>query len=321
MDPTHDSTYLGILQTEKNIANFLDSFFGFLYRCTDFYIETTADQRLGFPPGFAEKLVVNTLQKWQNLKKVPESSIQLADPPPAIQECTVTSDNSIGVYKNLESSLEKSDRDIAASKADKKPQIATKKRDESGCYNGASYDNYRWSQSINELDVQVHVPEDVRSSKQVRVGLEADKLEVSILQPLQAHETQNTAYASSSQWNTIVKGDFAFKVKSSESYWCLEPGKHINIHLEKGGERWWDCLLTGEPKIELSKIDCSRNLSEMGEIEQMKVEELMWNQRRKLLGQPTSEEMRMEQILQKAWNAEGSPFKDTEYDPSLVKFN
>lgn len=46
-----------------------------------------------------------------------------------------------------------------------------------------------------------------------------------------------------------------------------------------------------EPKIELNKIDCSRNLYEMGLTEQMKVEELMWNHQQKLLGKPTSDQL------------------------------
>lgn len=46
-----------------------------------------------------------------------------------------------------------------------------------------------------------------------------------------------------------------------------------------------------EPKIELNKIDCSRNLDEMGLTEQMKVEELMWNHQQKLLGKPTSDQL------------------------------
>lgn len=29
----------------------------------------------------------------------------------------------------------------------------------------------------------------------------------------------------------------------------------------------------------------------------------------------------MEAIMKKAWNAEGSPFEGTSYDPSIIKFN
>lgn len=66
---------------------------------------------------------------------------------------------------------------------------------------------------------------------------------------------------------------------------------YSQIHLEKASERWWEALIIGEPKIDLTKIDCSRNLDEMGSEEQMKVQELMWNHQQKLLGKPTSEQI------------------------------
>lgn len=56
-------------------------------------------------------------------------------------------------------------------------------------------------------------------------------------------------------------------------------------------ERWWEALLVGEEKIDLAKIDCSRNLDELGAAEQMKLEELIWNHQRKLIEKPTAEEI------------------------------
>lgn len=89
----------------------------------------------------------------------------------------------------------------------------------SDCYNGASYDNYRWSQSIGELDVVVRLPEEARTSKDVRVQLSAEEIEVAVKSSEEGAEV----------WKTLLKGRFSFKIKSSESYWCLEPGKHISV--------------------------------------------------------------------------------------------
>ena len=36
---------------------------------------------------------------------------------------------------------------------------------------------------------------------------------------------------------------------------------------------------------------------------------------------PTSDELKNEDMLQKAWNAEGSPFQGTPFDPSKVNFS
>lgn len=135
----------------------------------------------------------------------------------------------------------------------------------------------------------------------------------------------------------------------------------VQIHLEKTVQRWWEALIKGEPKIELSKIDCSRPIDDLGDNEQMKVQELMWNHQQKLLGRPTSEQIvnismvfyvtyllfskyesekfgvpdtkifsffslvtllqNLEKVLKKAWNVEGSPFKGSKYDPSVLNFN
>lgn len=46
---------------------------------------------------------------------------------------------------------------------------------------------------------------------------------------------------------------------------------------------------------------------------------IMYEQQRKMQGLPTTEEEKQIEALKKAWDAEGSPFKGTPFDPS--KFN
>jgi hypothetical protein len=46
-----------------------------------------------------------------------------------------------------------------------------------------------------------------------------------------------------------------------------------------------------EEKIDLSKIDASKPMEDLAQDEQMKIQELMWNQERKRQGLPTSEEL------------------------------
>lgn len=45
----------------------------------------------------------------------------------------------------------------------------------------------------------------------------------------------------------------------------------------------------------------------------------MYEQQRKQMGLPTTEEEQQMEMLKKAWDAEGSPFKGQPFDPS--KFN
>lgn len=59
MSEMYDNALLGILQHVGNIQDFLQVFFGFLYRKTDFYrLLSSPNDKMGFPPGVAEKMVL-----------------------------------------------------------------------------------------------------------------------------------------------------------------------------------------------------------------------------------------------------------------------
>ncbi|XP_046817778.1 uncharacterized protein LOC124423734 isoform X1 [Vespa crabro] len=184
----------------------------------------------------------------------------------------------------------------------------------SDSYNGAIRDTYIWSQTITDIDVLVKLPKLSLKVKDLRVNIETQRIKI---EAIQRYKTSNESIKEP-EWTTIFKGELIFKTKKDESVWSLISG-YVSIHLEKVSERWWDALIMEEPKIELNKIDCSRNLYEMGLTEQMKVEELMWNHQQKLLGKPTSEQLKMEEIMKKAWNAEGSPFQERREDKEDIK--
>lgn len=54
-----DDVFLGLAQQHGGIQPLLNSFFGFLHRRTDFYVQFPEGTRasMGFPPGAAEKMV------------------------------------------------------------------------------------------------------------------------------------------------------------------------------------------------------------------------------------------------------------------------
>ena len=62
----YDSALLGILSHEAAVQPFIDVIFSFLSRKTDFYrTMKTKEQSFGFPPGVAEKMVMNSFKKYQ----------------------------------------------------------------------------------------------------------------------------------------------------------------------------------------------------------------------------------------------------------------
>lgn len=116
---------------------------------------------------------------------------------------------------------------------------------------------------------------------------------------------------------SLLEGELCRKCKNQETIWSIDRNI-LQIHMEKVQEMWWDCFLKSENKIDLSKMDCSRPFHELSEEAQAKIEELTYNQERKRRGLPTTDQIKLEETLKKAWNAEGSPFSG-EYDPSKVK--
>lgn len=79
-------------------------------------------------------------------------------------------------------------------------------------------------------------------------------------------------------------------------------------------------MLISEPLLDLEQMDCSRPIEELTEEAQVKLEHLRWDAEQKNRGLPTSSEIKRNKLLEKAWDADGSPFKGMPFDPNLVPF-
>lgn len=176
-------------------------------------------------------------------------------------------------------------------------QIQTERFNASESFNGAVYENYSWSQTINEVDIIVRVPENT-TTKNLTVSILTNRITVKVADV------------------ELLSGELCQKCKHSDAIWSLDKRK-LQIHLEKTLEMWWECLIKSEPKLDVSKIDCTRPFEDLPEEAQAKIEQLEWNQERKRLGLPTTDEINIRKTLKQAWNAEGSPFSGP-FDPSAV---
>lgn len=179
-------------------------------------------------------------------------------------------------------------------------ELATK-FSRSEAYNGGIFDDYCWSQTITDVDITIRIPKNF-SKKNISVEILPSKILVKLINGV-----------------ILLKGDLCYKCKANEAIWSVDKDK-LQIHLDKCQETWWNCLVKSEPHLDISKIDCSRPYDELSDEAQAKIEELQWNQERKRLGLPTSDEMAIQDTLKKAWNVDGSPFTGP-FDPSVVTFN
>ncbi|KAJ3646023.1 hypothetical protein Zmor_023634 [Zophobas morio] len=272
----HDDLLFSMLRECKTLPIFLNRIFGFLNRRTDFY-QTATDQNcpVGLPPGLAEQTVKQIFYKWKPAEKIScdENKEEPAKPLKEPSTPTVTL----------------------------KPCKVSDKFTTADSYNGATYDNYSWSQSLKEIDIIIKVPEN-KTSKDLTVKILADQISVSLKDGV-----------------VLLSGELCDKCKHNDAIWSLQKNK-LDIHLDKCKELWWNCLVKTEPKLDINTLDCTRPFEELPEEAQAKIEELQWNQERKRLGLPTSDELAMHRILEKSWNAEGSPFGGP-FNPTAVKFN
>lgn len=246
--------------------------------------------RIGFPPGIAAKLVISKFKKWE------QYSIQRKDvpvPSPAVKhevahtnqapatEVAQTSQNEVKPKEVL--SNVKPVPSSSKPNSSKKTDSFIKKDNEANpvglwdAHNGRKTDKYSWSQSIKELDVYVAVHEDVKTKKQIKVEINMNFIRVV------------TGVGTNSE--VSIDWKLSHPIIKDESYWSLHPGESIFLSLQKAKERWWDHLFEGEEPIDRTKIEAVRPMEDLEEEEQVKIQELVWNQEQKLKGLPTSDEL------------------------------
>lgn len=236
----------------------------------------------------AEKLVRHTFYKW---KPKAELDVISSEDIPLVEETIIDY-----IFDDNEETLKDNIKKIDITATNTNIQFT-----KSEAYNGNIFENYCWSQTIIDIDIAIQVPENI-SAKNISVEISPSNIKI-----------------HSKNGIILLEGELCKKCKAKDAIWSIDKNK-LHIHLEKCQEIWWNCLIKSEPQLDISKIDCSRPYDELSEEAQAKIEELQWNQERKKLGLPTSDELTMHSTLKKAWNAKGSPFTGP-FDPSIVTLN
>ncbi|KAG9448268.1 hypothetical protein H6P81_014396 [Aristolochia fimbriata] len=149
--------------------------------------------------------------------------------------------------------------------------------------NGLDLDKYSWTQTLQEVTVNIPIPPGTKS-RFVACEIKKNYLKVGLKgQP------------------PIIDGELFQAVKADDCFWSIEDSKAISILLTKQNQmEWWKCLIKGDPEIDTQKVEPENSkLSDLDPETRQTVEKMMFDQRQKSMGLPTSDEMQKQDILKK----------------------
>jgi len=307
-----DGVLLNVAQQAGSIDAILDMFFGFLQRKTDFFTGSQDEQA-------AEQMVLKYYKKYWKAGQKKRAELQekhriadedrrqraeeqkkkdeleykrLQEESSRAREVTDEEASAIQAEKNASQSKDSADASAssAAAAAEEKDDAAagnaSDKEDDKvppPLGNGGKTDKYTWTQTLSALEVYVHVRPGVKA-KQIVCDIGTDGLKVGI----KGEEL-------------IVNGKMHAKVKPDDCMWTLLDNKIVQITLEKlDGMKWWSCVVQGDAEIDTKKIVPENSkLSDLDGETRMTVEKMMYDQRQKAMGKPTSDQEKQHDLLEK----------------------
>mmetsp|Transcript_35313 Transcript_35313/g.75247 ORF Transcript_35313/g.75247 Transcript_35313/m.75247 type:complete len:328 (-) Transcript_35313:104-1087(-) len=291
-----DGILMTIAQQSGSIDAILDSFFGFLQRKTDFFSGAQSDEA-------ARELVLKYYSKHWKVGQKKRAEIQeknrIADEErkakaeekrrkdeeeykkrqeemasrPKVEEVTEEEAEAIKAKKEAKEKPEGED-DGNKSDEDKEPPPTG---------NGGATDKYTWTQTLGALEVFVPVRPGLKAKQLVcDIGIDTLKVGVKGEPP-------------------ILDGKLHAKVKPDDCMWTLIDNKVIQINFEKfDNMKWWSCVMQGDAEINTKKIVPENSkLSDLDGETRMTVEKMMYDQRQKALGKPSSDQEKQHDLLEK----------------------
>jgi len=308
-------------QHTGGILDVLDTIFSFLARKTDFYV--------GAGKGEAQKILLEKFKKYEKVglekheKEVAEreeadrirkeklrKKREEEEKAAASQQASkIVEVDDVEAQRIIEAENAKKTEKVEPAVVEKPEVKSDKKEDEEeeedktkikpNSGNGADLDNYKWTQTLQEIELSIPVGPPRLKAKECRIDFNKKHLKVQVKD------------------RVIIDDDLQHEIKLEESTWALDDGKTILIHFEKINKmEWWSKLVNSDPEINTKKVNPENSkLSDLdGETRSM-VEKMMYDQRQKELGLPTSEEQKKQDILKNFMQAH------PEMDFTKCKFN
>lgn len=313
-----DSLFLSIAQHHpQGASQLLDTFVNFLARKTDFFV--------GGDEGAWEKLVMSTFRKHEKVsrdnheaelkqkrdrdsaRKAKAAAEQKTDDVKKAEITELTEEEA----EKLQEEIDLKKEPVAKADTDKQPGVSKvieedEEESEKGKImpnlgNGCDLEKYKWTQTLQDLEIRIPLNINFKArQKDVIVNFTKKRLTCGVKgQPL------------------IVDDDFPHEIKVEESTWVIEDGVTILLNIEKINKmNWWSKLVASDPEISTRKINPEPSkLSDLDGETRGLVEKMMYDQRQKELGLPTSDDQKKQDVIKKFME------QHPEMDFSKCKFN
>lgn len=143
---------------------------------------------------------------------------------------------------------------------------------------------YTWTQTLAELNVTIALPENTRG-RDLDVVFQKNHLKAGL----------------KSCSEPIVNSPLSNPIICDDSFWTVEDGNRLVMSLQKINQmEWWDSVCKDDPKIDVKKVQPENSkLDDLDGETRITVEKMMFDQRQKAMGKPTSDEQRKFDALEK----------------------
>jgi hypothetical protein len=233
----------------------------------------------------AETLVMSSFKKHLNEalkeKAAREESDMFEKPVPKVEPATIEEITTEGAKASAPPSVPKAQKEDLSKPIDEtkleEGEESEKGKLEPNAGNGANYPNYSFTQTLEELEIRIPFEVNFKvKSKDCKVDIKDKSLSVG----LKGHDP-------------VVKGELYNKILTDEALWHLEDNT-IVLSLEKFNKvEWWGTIIKGDQEISTKKVQPEN--SKLGDLDgetRSMVEKMMFDQRQKAAGLPTSDDQK-----------------------------